>query len=99
MIAFAALLLAGAPVPSTVFEARCAGANYASACRCAAERLQQTSEGRFFLETGELLALPPGEREPAADALLARYAIKPDEAAAFAERARAASEAALSACR
>ncbi len=100
MIPLAALLhFAGAPVPSTVFETRCAQANYASACRCTVERLQGSAEGRFFLETGEVTALPPGERDTAADALLARYGIAAAEAPAFAERARAASEAALSACR
>lgn len=84
---------------SGIFQSRCGQANTAAVCACAADRLQVTAEGRYFLGMKAVTSRPSAERIAPKAALLAEHGLSPAEPPAAAERAREAARAAIADCR
>ncbi len=98
----AALLLtiAGAGADTAeIFRSRCVQANTAEVCRCAATRLQETADGRYFPGLKAVTSRPSAERVgPKAD-LLAAHGLTAADAPAAVARAREAARVAIAGCR
>lgn len=94
------LTIAGAGADNAeIFRSRCMQANSEAVCRCAATRLQQTRDGRYFLGLKAVTSRPSAERvRPKAD-LLAAHGLTASDAGAAVIRGREAARVALAECR